>query len=247
VASSFQSILILAFFTDMAIMLVVGGRLLFAASRTRRAPEAAIGASAAFGALGVILGLVATSVLERDPAAFPIWAAGRVVSAIGVGGLAIGCWRIYRPEATWPAATSAVICAIAATGCALRTFPGSIAPPADASLGAFIGATASLAAFGWATAEAFRYHHQLKRRLALGLAKPLVTRQFRLWGVSGVCAFGSSATSAFVLFALGRDLPAFPVVFAAVQIALFYAAVCLWFAFFPPGFYRRRVARPTPA
>ena len=244
---SIQSILILLFFVDMAIMLGVGGRLLYTAAHTRRAPEAAIGTSAAFGALGVILALVATSVLDRDPSAFPLWALGRVIAAIGVGGLALGSWRIYRPDDTSAAVSAAVVCAIAATGCAMQTMPGSIPAPGHASWALLFSVVASLCAYGWASVEAFHYHVQMKRRLALGLADPVITQQFRLWGISGVCAAATTLTNSFVIFWLGRALQSMPATFVAVQLALFVATVCLWLAFYPPGFYRRRLSSRASA
>lgn len=231
----------------MAIMLGVGGRLLFAAARSRRAPEAAIGASAAFGALAVILSLTATSVLARDPDASWIWALGRIAQAIGIGALAVGCWRIYRPGDAWAAAVAAMACAGALTACALRTMLGSIPAPGQTGLGALLSTGVSIFIYGWATGESIRYHVQLKRRLALGLADPVVVHQFLLWAVSGSCALASTVTSAFFAFVLGRATSSVPSVFVAVQIALFCAAVSLWFAFFPPGFYRRRLAGTGPA
>jgi hypothetical protein len=239
VTSSIQSLLVPIFFANMAIMLGVGGRLLWTASRTRRAPEACIGASAAFGALGVILSLTATSILNRSPDAFPLWAAGRTASAVGICALAIGWWRIYRPAEPWAAACSAVMCAISLTGTAIRTSPGTIPPPGAGSLGFLITAAAAMAVYAAAGGEALSYHRQLERRLPLGLADPVVSHQFFLWAVSGACAFASIAVSTFFAFVLRTPLSAIPVVFILMNLALLYAAVCLWFAFFPPGFYRR--------
>ena len=94
-------LLLIVFFVDLAVLLGVGGRLLWVARRTRRAPEAAIGTSAACGSLGILLSLIATVILDRGDGSFPIWAAGTLVRAIGVCGLSIGCWRIYRPTESW--------------------------------------------------------------------------------------------------------------------------------------------------
>ncbi len=247
VASSLQSILIAFFFIDMSIMLAVGGRLLVAASRTHRAAEAAVGTSAACGALGVILSMISTQVLQRDPDSFPIWALGRIFVAVGVSGLAIGTWRIYRPDTSWAAAASAGVCALAAVGCAIRILPGSIGSSQDGAIHSVFSYASSVAAYGWATIEAFRYHAQLQRRLALGLASPVVAEQFRLWGISGACALGTTAASGGFMYALGRNLSSSPAAFIAVQIALFVASVALWFAFYPPAFYRRRLARRVAA
>lgn len=239
VPGSIQSLLVPIFFADMAIMLGVGVRLLWVASRTRRAPEASIGASAAFGGLGVILSLAATAILARSPEAFPLWAGGRVFSSLGVCALAIGSWRIYRPTEPWAAACSAFLCALGMTAAAIRVSSGTIPPPGVGTLGSLLASVSGMAAYAWASAEAFRYHRQLERRLSLGLADPLVVHRFFLWAVSGACAFSTSAIGMFFSFALHTRLSTIPVVFLFVQLALLYAALCLWFAFFPPRFYRR--------
>lgn len=243
-----QSLLIAIFFVDMAILLGVGGRLLFTATRTRRAPEAAIGTSAAFGALGVILGMIATTVLARDPGAFPLWAAGRVATAVGACGLAVGGWRIYRPDAPWAAAVAAALCAVSLTGCALRVFPGTIPPPDNgASLGYLLSVAASIGVYGWSTGESLAYYLKLRRRLTLGLADRLTARRFLLWAISGGCALASSAASLLTVLTLGTVLSKVPPAFVAVQLALFLTSVCLWFAFFPPRFYRRRLSARAAA
>lgn len=234
-----HSILVLLFFADMAIMLSVGGRLLAAAARNRRAAEAGIGSSAGFGAIGVILGLVATLVLQRDPGVFGLWAAGRVFTAAGIAGLSIGTWRIYYPDHTGAAAVAAAIGALAATGCAIETLAGFIPAPGESGTGRLLSSCAALVSYAWGAAEALRYHGRLRRRLRLGLADPAIAHRFLLWGVSGVCATASVLTTSLFRHGLGRELSSTAVPFAAVQVALFVAAVCLWLAFYPPAPYRR--------
>jgi hypothetical protein len=115
-------------------------------------------------------------------------------------------------------------------------------PPNDASVGVLLALLASAAAYGWGTAEAAAYHRRLQRRLALGLADPMVVARFRLWAISGGCALAAVISSGFFLFALGRPIASEPAAFVALQLALFIAAVALWLAFFPPAFYRRRLS-----
>lgn len=234
-----QSLLVLLFFADMAIMLVVGGRLLAAAARNRRAAEAGIGCSAGCGAIGAILGLAVTVVLGHAPDAFPLWVAARVFSAAGIAGLAVGTWRIYRPDQTGAASAAAAVCALVATGCAIDSFPGFIPAPGAGSPGRFLASAAALLAYAWGTVEALRYHRQLARRVPLGLADPLIAHRFWLWGISGLCATGSVVTGGVFRFGLDRELSSTVVPFAAVQVALFVASVGLWLAFYPPAAYRR--------
>ena len=241
VTSSLTSLLVVLFFANMAVMLGVGARLLLAAARNRRVPEAAIGSSMAFGALGVLLGLVSTTILERDPDAFALWSAGRVAQAIGTSGLVIGCWRIFRPDDSWAAAVAAMTCAVALTGCAMRSFTGSIPAPGDGTPGGLLSAVSSLIVYGWTGTEALRYHRQLTRRVRLGLADPFLAHRFGLWALSGALALATTLAGTFYTYVLGQALSSSPIPFIAMQVALFVAAICLWLAFYPPDLYRRRL------
>jgi hypothetical protein len=249
VADSIQHVLALVLLADMAIMLAIGGRLLFAAARSRRAPEAAIGMSAAFGALGVLLSVTATTIFARDPAFFPLWAAGRLAHAAGACALGIGCWRIYRSEEATAAMCSAMACAVAMTGCAIRVIPGTIPPPGEASVGVLLSGLAPMIVYGWASVEALRYHLQLRRRMTLGLSDPLMAHRFLLWAISGTCAFATAGAGTLFTMALRTPLSSNPVAFGLVQLGLFVASLALWLAFFPPAFYRHgvlaRAARAT--
>ena len=240
---SLQSALIAVLFADMAIMLGVGGRLLYAAARTRRAAEGAIGTSATAGALSVILGVVVAQEYAYDPDAFPVWVAARSFAALGVSGLAIGAWRIFRPDATGAAAAAAALCSVAWTAWAMRTLPGAIEARGSTSSGLVLEQIAGVLTYGWATVEAGAYHVKLRRRLRLGLTDPLVAHRFLLWCISGSCALGAAAAITLFTQVLRQPISGAPAVFIALQLAMLLAALCLWFAFFPPGFYRRRIER----
>jgi len=127
----------------------------------------------------------------------------------------------------------------------MRAFSGTIPAPGDTSLGGLLSACSSLAVFGWTGGEALRYHRQLTRRLRLGLADPLVAHRFGLWAFSGALAVTSTLSSLFYAYVLRLPMAATPVAFVAVQLGLFVAAICLWLAFYPPGFYRRRISAAT--
>jgi hypothetical protein len=92
----------------------------------------------------------------------------------------------------------------------------------------------------------------MRRRVALGLADPLVANRFVLWSVwTGALGFAALLllavrSRAFWLQLHGVDprvvMPAaIPITAALAGIAVVCAGVAVWLAFFPPASYRRWV------
>ncbi|MBW2233629.1 MAG: hypothetical protein JRH17_24890, partial [Deltaproteobacteria bacterium] len=98
----------------------------------------------------------------------------------------------------------------------------------------------SLARFAapiWSGYEAFRFHGLMQKRLQLGLADPLVTNRFLLWGIAQVAAL--TGLSMRVLDAHGVLTEVAAVMMPAAGLG---AAIAYWITFFPPEAYRRRFA-----
>jgi hypothetical protein len=97
----------------------------------------------------------------------------------------------------------------------------------------------------WMMIESYRYYALMRRRQALGLAEPIVTNRFLLWGSASLGTALATWTSS-----IGFFLPQEPGVIAAwapvIQIgtATFgVATVALYYlTFFPPRWYRERIA-----
>jgi hypothetical protein len=89
----------------------------------------------------------------------------------------------------------------------------------------------------WSGYEAFRFHGLMRRRLQLGLADPLVTNRFLLWGLAQIAAL--AGLSMRVLDAHGVGVQVAAVVMPTAGLA---SAVAYWITFFPPEAYRRRFA-----
>jgi hypothetical protein len=102
-----------------------------------------------------------------------------------------------------------------------------------------------LLALGWTSWEALRYGRQMRRRLALGLADPVVVDRLLLWGGGvGVATLMSLTTGIARL--RGVDLQATLAGAAFVGISGVIAAGSIYLAFFPPAAYARWVARRAP-
>jgi hypothetical protein len=94
----------------------------------------------------------------------------------------------------------------------------------------------------WMMFESYRYYGSMRRRLALGLADPLVTNRFFLWGSASVGTALATWTSSSTLF-LARETPMVVArAPAAIEIATAtfgMATIALYYlTFFAPAWYR---------
>jgi len=169
----------------------IGWRLLALWRRTRERPELLLG-----------LGLVLMSC-----AAIPLAGVGRIPGvaeslpgrtcfALGMGSIAVASWlliaftqQVFRPGAAWAKAFAVAVSGVVAaavvwissvnfTGATVAEIVPRMRPGTLALIGCMF------VCFGWASAESFQYYGALRRRLALGLADPVVVDRFYLWGVS---------------------------------------------------------------
>lgn len=225
----------------LAISLLLAVRLLRMARRTGNAPEMAMGAYEAFIVLGMAA-YISTRFVPGDGVllVFRLVVAANFLIACGVVALAFGVWRIYRAAEAWPKLVCAGL-ALWVLGSWAWTSAGEGLPLiASSSAANTVFVAGRTAVYAWGAFEAFRFHHQLRRRLALGLIEPLVVHQVLLWGVFCVC-MGMTAVvmlaSGYVLGDAVRSWRLGTLINAGLS---FSASYCLWFSFFPPAFYRRR-------
>ncbi len=223
--------------------LVVGGKLLLLAARTRQKPEFALGFGLfALGGLDYILNLLARSdsLLSDDGRAVAMITAVHC-GATGILAIALFTTLVFRPgsRAAWAAVfASALGLAGLGVGQGLATGYLAVATHEDPAL--FIRGfnVIQSAILAWTATESFRYARMLRRRFALGLGNPVVLDRVLLWGRASAIA---SAT--FAIYAVGEviggDLLASPVwnpILAGLGLS---SAICLGLAFFPPQAYER--------
>lgn len=192
----------------------------------------------------------APALLANDPGVVPpsvaplSMAAGHAVMSVGFTALYVFAWRCFGPRSSWRRALAI------GGGLALAALWGvqglveGYAPPG----GAVVRATALVrgTALAWAFAEALRYRGMMRRRLALGLADPLVANRFTLW----CCWIGSMLGTALVAIGVrflvpdyGVDSP--PALRLGISFGFMALAtlggLSLWLAFFPPRWYAARI------
>jgi len=180
----------------VAASLVVGLRVLVLATRTRQLPELAISMSMLLsGAIGT--GLLVLPLLVPDPsieAAYYSFQAGSASNHIGFALLFLFVWRVFRPREVWAAGlftVSTLVLWTGGIGTAIHVMPGGGIPGRDIppDLWFWLSLCSRFVVYGWATFESFHYYAMLKRRLALGLADPVVADRFFYWGVCTSAVF----------------------------------------------------------
>lgn len=232
---------------------VVGARLLLLARRTRQIPELAIG-------LGLLLITVVGAPLSttgrlpflvETPIGDGIFALGLAFSLGGIGLLYVFTWRVFRAGARW--AKAAVSLAGVALGCqwvgllvasrAGRTMEQIL--PHTRPWALAIVATVAIA-FGWTALESLVYHSRLRRRLALGLADPVVVNRLLLWGVSAVAAWGLCTVLAGSML-VGQAPLRDPLPLSIIGVAGLTTSLAWYLAFVPPEAWLRFVQRRASA
>jgi hypothetical protein len=218
--------------------LMVGVRLLAIWRRSRQAPE--LLAALAFlclGPLAFTLSVSGSRLVAVSPDLARPFAALASASA-GFGSVCAAAFTVvvFRPESRLARAGVALlagglaVCWIGVgvtNGYDVRRAPGAFR---------YAGQLVRLAVLFWAALEAFVYWSFMRRRLAYGLADPLVTNRLALWGVG--MAMGAAAL-AIGFFGGSLRVAGYTALFEATIAATgLVASASLLLAFQPPECYR---------
>ncbi|MGH0037621.1 MAG: hypothetical protein ACQGVK_21535 [Myxococcota bacterium] len=240
-----SSLVWIGFLAFFVVSLVVGVRLLLLWSRTRELPELLIG----IGVLGIgpvgFGAMMAASVVEGSSpgAAAALYLAASLTVSVGVFCKCLFNWRVYHLQSRVCAAITGAVGLFLAGVLVHRLLgPGfrPVSPPDG--LGLAQSAT-QVGCLLWGAGEALRYWLMMRRRARLGLADPVVTNRFLMWGVgAGAAGLGSAVGTVWSLVSGVATLET-PWVVASSSAHGFVAAVALSLAFVPPAAYRRWLER----
>jgi hypothetical protein len=242
---------------------VAAGLLLWLGIRLWRAaapgaPERWLALSFAGIGLGAVPRLAAARLLTEGGEGvltLALSAASQLAIESAIVGLSLFTWRVFRP-ASRGARAFALGVALASGGATLCLLAVAGSRQEVSALALLVNATRAVPVL-WAFVECARYALLMRRRLALGLADPLVANRFVLWsvwtGALGVAAVAilSVRSTALWLQLHGIEprsvMPAaVPLTGALAGVAVATAGVAIWLAFFPPAAYRRWLeARPA--
>jgi len=230
-----------------AVSLVLSFRLLALAKRTRQLPETFFGFGfLAGGMLGYPFNVASGFLLGagRPEAAHLCYSIAQIaMTAAAI--MALLAWRqIFAPTlrgggiltAAWSLMLAAGVLAVILTTGA-ETADRLIVPVYWMHL-LLQGGCYAISAV-----SSLRYAAMLKRRLALGLADPIVTDRMQLWGFSHVSITCSYAFSIAMGLLLAGGLIARPQVLYLTPLVAGFgltAAICITLAFLPPKVYLAR-------
>jgi hypothetical protein len=223
--------------------LAIGVRLVALAARTRRLPELLIGLGIlGIGPLAMGSMLLAAALVGSAPgAARGITAFAFVAIALGATAACVFNWKVFRPEQPstriWVYLTGALFAAALAGEAALTGFADPLRP----GPGGLFVSTLTAANLLWGAGESLLYWRLMRRRLRLGLADPLVTNRFLLWGVGIGAAGVGSVISLAAQLATGAAMSELPGILLSNSLHGLTAAVLMWIAFLPPAAWKRFV------
>jgi hypothetical protein len=221
--------------------LVVGVRLLVLFARTRGWPELfAATAILTVGPIAFALFVPAVELAERNYAlSRSLYIVASGFATLGTAAVVAFTMAVFHAGRLARAGTLAVIGVLAASWIGivatddldLRRLPG---------LWRNVNTFLQIAVFLWASLESLAFWRMMRRRTLLGIADPLLTHRFALWGIAlGVGSANLSAS--FVGLVLRRAPPG--VTELAIGIAGVLCAVCLTLAFLPPRRYQAWIRR----
>jgi hypothetical protein len=226
----------LGLMVSCVLAIYVGVRTLLIWRRTRMIQELCIGINilsiAAAGLVLTVIGAIAGppgNSLPWIPYAFGLFGLVAHVAALW-----IGTWKIFRPSQRWPLpfVATAVIMAVGWMGVAL------VHNGEAASMGRAMAMwVARGVGMSWAAYECFRYSAMLQKRVALGLADPMMAHRIWLWGVGAVASIVMIVLDISSWFIAGAALGSFPV---GLHLTSFFGVIgtmAIALAFFPPRAY----------
>jgi hypothetical protein len=233
--------------TLFSVWIVTGVRLMLLARRTRALPEFILGlALLSIAGIGFPL-----SGLAPFAGAFQLvfTFGGSFFSNTGNCLLMIFTVRVFHDASrlAWSAVgAAAALLAIQAVG---HTVGQALAQtPAEKLHAILLWSAGSLAlsaiAWGWVAFEALRYHALLRRRVALGLADPIVANRMLLWGLMGAVATSCVLLDTALMY-LGGEFGRTVLLPLVTCVAGLLCSVCTILAFWPPAAYLHRVRGST--
>jgi len=168
----------------------------------------------------------------------------RITTAAGLILIAFFTHLVFRKDAPWAKSL--------ARGCALLIIAGIAISFAEgdwegyrplSSVGFWLEWIGLTAPGFWVAVEGFANHRRAAKRMALGLCDPIVANRFLIWGLFGVGLMGAMVVvipmnieyELYGTFSMWADATG-----GAIEM---FTIATVWFAFYPPVFYRSWVGR----
>lgn len=221
----------------------VGLRLVLLWWSTRQLPELLIGIGVlGIGPLGFGASAAAGLLAPSAPGlahGLALW--GAAAASAGISAKFLFNWRVYHPadrgaaRVAW-GGIAVVLCALVAS-----VFVGGIEEGMEVPRWYLTRGVFQALCLLWGAGEAIIYWDKMRRRERLGLADATVTNRFLLWGIAAGAAGLGTAIGVTFQIATGIPSAEVPALLLSSSLHGLVAAVAMWLAFVPPGFYKRWV------
>lgn len=239
-----QYALAIGFGSFLVASLVVGVRLVLLSRRTGQLPELLIGVGVlGIGPLGFGLSMIANLPGRSTILGATLVGCSFLALFIGAASQYLFAWYVFRLRDAWarPLCFAAIL--LLAGAYAGDILENGLINRSAGGVWFWMGMLLRLGVLGWNAAESFAYWARMRRRLRLGLADPVVTNRFLLWGLGSGVAFLGSGIGAAVIALLGFGASRSPGLGLVLSVHGAIAAVAMWLAFLPPQHYRRWIER----
>lgn len=226
-----------------AASVAIGVRLLVAGARSGTVPELSLGCGFLVGAaVGYVPETVVLSTDLFAPATERTVLAGtQVAIRIAAAAVLVFTVHVFRRRVAWAwALAAAIVAALVVSWLAFPTTQIYAQSPRE-QLWYDVFTLACSSAIGWGALESLLYWRRARRRQQIGLADPLVTERFLLWGM-GLSAMTALMATTLLARAAGVD-PTSAGWVLLESFAGLVGAATLWLTFFPTRAHRARVAR----
>lgn len=238
-----QAVIALGFGAFFVSSLAIGIRLVWLAHRNRGLPELLIGLGIlGIGPAGFALMVAAMGFQNRPGVAFVCLAAAQLAIAVGAMSAYVFNWTVFRRDAVWARAVVLVAAALFAACFLGRFAAGSYTLPMRLDFWTQLGSFNMIACMMWGSLESLRYYGIMRRRARLGLADPLLTNRFLLWGLGIGSAGVGSLIANVVMLVRGTAMVELDGLTLSNSLFGLTSAVLMWVAFLPPEAYRRWIA-----
>jgi len=223
--------------------LVIGVRLLLLARQTGKLPEFLIGIGVlGIGPFGYGLSMLAF-VLASHSLTLSATLMGSALLATSIGAISqyLFVWTVFRGDATWARAVIWMAITLLLVGYVGDLVENGLVNRQNSGTWFWLGAVMRMSGLGWSALESLRYHRIMRRRMRLGLADPVVTESFRLWGLGTGAAFSGSLLALGTRALTGHGAAEFLILNLVVSLLGLVAAIAMWLAFLPTPAYLRFV------
>ena len=192
------------------------------------------------GPLGFGLSMLASAAAGRSTiTGATLQGSAFVAIFIGSAAQCLFVWYVFRRQVAWARPLVYAAIALLATAYAADILENGLVNRSHDGSWFRAGMVLRLLVMVWNSVESLLYWRRLRRRLRLGLADPVVTNRFLLWGISSAAAFFGSGLIFVFVTVTGIDPNQIPSLNLIVSLHGLVAAIAMWLAFQPPASYVR--------